>query len=142
MNLIPIIAKELGVEIGEEFRIKDESGVDEDFHRFTDCRLEYYDQAMCSWQESAMIIKLIDGSAEVVKKPFEPKNGERYWTVYWKEIGDMPCAVYEIWRDDSCDFANKVSGNCFRTKTEAEMHKYEIYEKLTGRKWEEHESAD
>lgn len=28
MNLIPEIAKMLGVEIGEEFRIKDESGIE------------------------------------------------------------------------------------------------------------------
>ena len=85
MNLIPIIAKELGVEIGEEFRIKDESGIDEDFHRFTDCGLVYYDQAMCEWQESARIIDLIDGRAEVVKKPFEPKKGEKYWYVWWND---------------------------------------------------------
>jgi hypothetical protein len=137
MNLIPMIAKELGVEIGEEFRIKDESGVDEDFHRFTDCGLVYYDQAMCEWHESAMIIDLIDGRAEVVKKPFEPKDGEKYWTVYWQGIGEMLCSVYETYRGDSCDFANKVSGNCFRTEAEAEKHKFEIYEKLTGKKWEE-----
>jgi hypothetical protein len=135
MNLIPIIAKELGVEIGEEFRIKDESGVDEDFHRFTDCGLVYYDQAMCSWQESAMILKLIDGSAEVVKKPFEPKDGETYWYVTWND--DELGSTISVWYEGPKEYAVKYCGNIFRTQAEAEKHKFEIYEKLTGRKWEE-----
>ena len=130
-----MIAQELGVEVGEEFRIKDESGIDEDFHRFTDCGLVYYDQAMCEWQESARIIDLIDGRAEIVKKPFEPKDGERYWYVYWGtehiRVTDLP------FENDDMHYHHKYCGNCFRTEGEAEKHKYEIYEKLTGRKWEE-----
>jgi hypothetical protein len=132
-----MIAKELGVEIGEEFRIKDESGVDEDFHRFTDCGLVYYDQAMCEWQESARIIDLIDGRAEVVKKPFEPKDGERYWYVYWNYTLEYPCVTDISFEDSDMCYHHIYCGNCFRTKTEAEMYKYEIYEKLTGKKWEE-----
>ena len=138
MNLIPKIAKELGVEVGEEFRIKDESGIDEDFHRFTDCGLVYYDQAMCEWQESARIIDLIDGRAEVVKKPFEPKKGEKYFVVSVVDKTVCPC----IWDEHTTDYCYKSCGNCFRTEAEAEAHKYEIYEKLTGRKWEEHESTN
>ena len=135
-NIMPEIAKLLGVEINEEFYIKDATGKDDDLHRFTSETFEYYDQSMGEWCETLRFVDLVCGLAEIVKKPFEPKNGERYWTVYWKEIGDMPCAVYENWRGDSCDFANKVSGNCFRTEAEAEAHKFEIYEKLTGAKWE------
>ena len=135
MNLIPMIAKELGVEIGEEFRIKDESGVDEDFHRFTDCGLVYYDQAMCEWQESARIIDLIDGRAEVVKKPFEPKDAEMYWYVWWDEKNID--TSYTFWKSIVSNWSDKYCGNCFRTEPEAEKHKFEIYKKLTGKKWEE-----
>ena len=130
-----MIAKELGVEIGEEFRIKDESGIDEDLYHFTDCGFAYYDQAMCEWQESLRHVDLINGTAKIVKKPFEPKNGEKFWTVYWNGVANMPCATCENWHGDSFDFANKVSGNVFRTKEEAEREKYNIYEKLTGKKW-------
>lgn len=133
MNLIPKIAEMLGVEIGEEFRIKDESGIDEDFHRFTDCGLVYYDQAMCEWQESARIIALIDGRAEVVKKPFEPKKGEKYFVV---SVVDKTVWPY-TWEETTTDYCCKACGNCFRTKAEAEKNKFNIYEKLTGRKWEE-----
>lgn len=136
MNLIQMIAKELGVDVGEEFRIKDESGIDEDFHRFTDCGLVYYDQAMCEWQESARIIDLIDGRAEVVKKPFEPKEGDRYFRIFIHSDGDINVCG-DTWMDWTTDYMCKYCGNCFRTKAEAEVHKYEIYEKLTGKKWEE-----
>ena len=137
MNLIPEIAKMLGVEIGEEFRIKDESGIDEDFHRFTDCSLVYYDQAMCEWQESMRILELIEGRAEVVKKPFEPKEGETYWNVAWSETEHVIVVCILQWISNDRCYADKYAGNCFRTEAEAEKHKYEIYEKLTGKKWEE-----
>lgn len=136
MNLIPKICELLGVEIWEKFRIKDESGVDEDFHRFTDCRLEYYDQAMCEWQESMRILELIEGRAEVVKKPFEPKFGEKYWLVRFADDFE-PTPDDLSWNGDTIDYLNKYCGNCFRTEKEAEAHKYEIYEKLTGKKWKE-----
>lgn len=132
MNLIPKICELLGVEIGEEFGIISFEGV----YKFVDYGLLKKRDNECGWETTGDLRGLITGEYEVKKLPFEPKNGERYWTVYWKEIGDMPCAVYETWRGDSCDFANKVSGNCFRTQAEAEKHKYEIYEKLTGKKWE------
>jgi hypothetical protein len=145
MNLIPMIAKELGVEIGEEFNAKHanigkiltNSKEEPAIFKFGNDGL----YSKCSDGSGDFFLigmgNFLKGDYEIVKIPFEPKDGERYWTVYWKEIGDMPCAVYETWRDDSCDFANKVSGNCFRTEAEAEKHKYEIYEKLTGKKWKE-----
>ena len=137
MNLIPKICEMLGVEIGEEFRIKDESGIDEDFHRFTDCRFEYYDQAMCEWQESVRIIDLIDGRAKVVKKPFKPKKGETYYFVWFYGPTCAIKTMSSVWGESGTDYQNKYCENIFRTKEEAEKHKYELYEKLTGKKWEE-----
>lgn len=129
INIIPKIAELLGVEIGEEFEVEN----DVCLHRFTENGLEY---RVCGvWSACARLNLILNGTEKIIKLPFEPKEGEKYWTVYWKGIGDMPCAVYETWRGDSCDFANKVSGNCFRTEAEAEAHKFEIYEKLTGAKW-------
>ena len=137
MNLIPKICELIGVEIGENFKIK--NGVSA-IYKFQGSGLYTKKQTEDSYWCVCNDITLRDilvGIAKIEKLPFEPKDGEKYWTVYWKGIGDMPCAVYENWRGDSCDFANKVSGNCFRTEAEAENHKYEIYEKLTGKKREE-----
>jgi hypothetical protein len=41
------------------------------------------------------------------------------------------------WFDWTKDYMCAYCGNCFRTREEAEAHKYEIYEKLTGKRWEE-----
>ena len=143
MNLMPKIAEMLGVEIGEEFKLKQTTGdIKSAKYRFRNIgdQIIYEhtdfcgDWTMCSAEDVGLLVL---GKHEVVKLPFEPKDGEKYWTVFWKGIGNMPCAVYETWYGDSCDFANKVGGNCFRTEAEAEKHKYEIYEKLTGGKWGE-----
>ena len=40
-------------------------------------------------------------------------------------------------KNQRIEYMCKYCGNCFRTEVEAEWHKYEIYEKLTGKKWEE-----
>ena len=136
MNLIPEIAKVLGVEIGEKFKVTRYANV---VFRFDETSLQFYSNLTNEWRETSdeLYKMIMKGDTEVKRLPFEPKDGEKYWTVYWKGIVDMPCAVYENWRGDSCDFANKVSGNCFRTEAEAEAHKFEIFEKLTGKKWEE-----
>lgn len=64
-------------------------------------------------------------------KPFEPKLRQRYWyiAVADKEVVGM------TWVGTTVDYAFKYCGNCFRTQAEAEAHKYEIYERLTGKKW-------
>ena len=41
------------------------------------------------------------------------------------------------WDAEVSNWADKYCGNCFRTQSEAEKHKYEVYERLTGKKWEE-----
>ena len=143
MNLIPKIAEMLGVEIGEEFDLC--NGMDSSIrmgciYKFSnDCLMcADEDDKDCFGVASDKTLRcILNGSLKIIKLPFEPKDREKYWTAYWKGIVDMPCALYEIWCGDSIDFANKVSGNCFRTEAEAEKHKYEIYEKLTGKKWGE-----
>ena len=137
-NYMPEVAKMLGVEVEQTFKIKSwfAEGADDSVYKFTERDFCFYDDETGVWESSLRYADIINGNAFIIEIPFEPKDGEKYWTVYWKGIVDMPCAVYETWRGDSCDFANKVSGNCFRTEAEADAHKYEIYEKLTGRKWE------
>jgi len=141
MNLIPKICELLCVEIDEEFKISQNGEVIDNgtLYKFNGAWFFKHNNDTDDWDlccDSTLLL-LLNGHIEIFKLPFEPKDGEKYWTVYWKGIVDMPCAVYGTWRGDSCDFANKVSGNCFRTEAEAEKHKYEVYEKLTGKKWEE-----
>lgn len=141
MNLIPKIAELLGVEVGEEFKLKQTSGdIKSAKYRFRNIgdQIIYEhtdfcgDWTMCSAEAVGLLVL---GKHEIVKLPFNPKDGERYWYVYWGaehiRVTDLP------FEDDDMHYHHKYCGNCFRTKAEAEREKYNIYEKLTGKKWEE-----
>ena len=134
MNIIPKIAEMLGVEIGEEFEANGKTvkfTEDALIHYNCDGEKEWWNRAECT------LIGLINGSYEVKKPPFEPKDGERYWYVYWNFTLEYPCVTDISFEDSDVCYHHRYCGNCFRTKEEAEKHKFEIYEKLTGRKWEE-----
>lgn len=140
MNLIPEIAKMLGVEIGEEFKLKQTTGdIKSAKYRFRNIgdQIIYEhtdfcgDWTMCSAEDVGLLVL---GKHEIVKLPFEPKSGQGYYKVVIRD-GKL-AAVAETWANWLADYADKYCGNCFRTAEEAEAFKYEIYEKLTGEKWE------
>jgi hypothetical protein len=85
-NLIPIIAKELGVEINEPFKIV---GNGDSLWRFTETNLQFYDN---HFQDDWVNVKpqsvatLVLETPEIIKLPFEPKVGEIFWT-YWANWG-------------------------------------------------------
>lgn len=137
MNLIPKIAEMLGVEIGEEFKI---AGNEMNLFRFDERRgLLVRINEMHDFEECASgdrYAKLLNGFSEIKKIPFEPKNGEKYYRVFIHKDGSIAVNM-DAWADWTTDYMCKYCGNCFRTEAEAERHKYEIYEKLTGKKWRE-----
>ena len=139
MNLVPFIAEKLGVEIGEEFNAKHANigkilanskeepaifkfGNDGLYAKCSDGRGDFFLIGMRNF---------LKGDYEIVKLHFEPKLGEVYWFVSLrtKQVG------FNVWIGRSWDYMAKYCGNCFRTEAEAEKHKFEIYEKLTGKKW-------
>lgn len=127
-NLIPIIAKELGVEIGEEFKIKEFD--DYCIYRFTDNKLE-----VCSingyWGASAMSINCL-GDIEVIKLPFKPVLHEEYWT-YDRNWNFVTVA----WSNNFFDYLALKNGCVFRTYDEVHDARMSKYEELTGQKWSE-----
>lgn len=141
MNLIPKIAEMLGVEIGEEFDLC--NGMDSGIrmgciYKFTnDCLMcADEDDKDCFGVASDKILRcMLNGSLKIIKLPFEPKEGERYWYVFFKkDFISTNDTMFLFYYEHYC---RKYCGNCFRTEAEAEKHKYEIYEKLTGKKWGE-----
>ena len=135
MNLIPKLAEMLGVEIGEEFKMKAVGDCDTSLahflYRFTETEFQFKNNGY--WVKTHVPTSLFMGLIEVEKLPFEPKDGEMYYTVAWdREKIWCPDAT---WREYGEHYCRKYCGNVFRTKYEAESHKYEIYEKLTGKKW-------
>lgn len=142
MNLIPKIAEMLGVEIGEEFDLC--NGMDSSIrmgciYKFSnDCLMcADEDDKDCFGVASDKTLRcILNGALKIIKLPFEPKYREAYWIIrFADDFEPTPDDVW--WRGDTIDHMCKYCGNCFRTKAEAEKHKYEIYEKLTGKKWEE-----
>ena len=131
MNLIPKLAELLGVEIGEEFKIMPLDGI----YRLSDFGLQTKLSLKAGerWELSRYMTPLLTGQYQIKKIPFEPKDGEMYYTVAWdREKIWCPDAT---WREYGEHYCRKYCGNVFRTEKEAEAHKYEIYEKLTGKKW-------
>lgn len=133
MNLIPKIAEELGVEIGEEFKLQWNGVEQTGLFRFTNYRLESKFQNKEDWGECSVSTELLNGGITIIKLPFEPKRGDTYW---YMGINDMEADSIS-WRGSTGDYCFKLCGNCFRTKAEAEREKYNVYERLTGKKWEE-----
>lgn len=138
MNLIPKIAEALNIGLDEPFEISTRDG-------YKICRffvrgngvayLEKFNKGFNQWtqENTDEIGKIVVGAYLVRKLPFEPKKGEAYFRVI---VFSSRLEISEdVWGDAIRDYEAKYCGNCFRTEAEAEKHKYEIYEKLTGKKW-------
>lgn len=74
-NLIPQIAQMLGLELGEEFKIKGYDGL---IYKLTDAGLELttVDDQKTKWFDHGALISLLKGKFEIVKLPWKPKEGE------------------------------------------------------------------
>ena len=85
MNLIPKLAEMLGVEIGEEFKMKAVGDCDTSLahflYRFTETEFQFKNNGY--WVKTHVPTSLFMGLIEVEKLPFEPKDGEMYYTVAW-----------------------------------------------------------
>ena len=124
MNYYKQIAEMLGVEFGEEFKIKFDDG--------STCTSKYkLTEKGCADLEHGSISDAVLGGIlrekiEIVKLPWKPQKGERYWwySPSWKE------AVYTIWYGNLCDLVTWKVGNCFKTEEEAKTRGKELMETI------------
>lgn len=129
-NLIPEIAKLLGVEIGEKFIIENAEHnlqvvlVADGLHVTKDDFL--------GSSNSKLLQNVLCGLFEVKKLQWEPVKGDKYF------FPSLPknCVVKLIWTDNTYDYALKALGMVYRTREEAQEHFAEDYERLTGKKLE------
>ena len=132
MNLIPKLAEMLGVEIGEEFIANGKTVVLKNEGLYYQYNAGY---GHVAWKKAeCTLFDLLTGECEVKKLPYEPKPGEEFFYVSTTHPISIGSAT---WVGDDCtiECAFKYCGNCFRTKAEAEKQKYEVYERITGKKW-------
>lgn len=119
-NLIPEIAQMLGVEIGEEFKVK---GDDETTYIFTDDGLKLtYDGGIgiVEISSDAAFAALVNGKDEIVELPWKPKKGEKYWGFWYSSVNDAWLVLLYTWGNNPADFALYKAGWVYRTKEEAE----------------------
>ena len=117
-NLIPEIARMLGVELGEEFKVE---GVADKTYKFI------IDELIVCGEKNAnhgyvsanmMLVSLAKGDANLIKLPWKPKKGDAYYTF---EVFRGKWVVRSLWWTGApCNYALLDKGWVFRTKEEAE----------------------
>ena len=135
MNLISKIAEMLGVEMGEQFTLGGYDGV----YSFQELGLRRFDKMKKVWEpaETYILTDIIYGIEEIERQPFKPKEGEKYWAVFWCNDCKSITTFSMENEKNSSHYLRLYAGNCFRTEHEAELEKYNIYKKLTGEEWKE-----
>lgn len=116
-NLIPEIAKMLGVELGEEFKIKGRKGA---IYKFiVDGLLVSDDDAEKVYTATHVpLVGLVRGDIEIVKLPWKPKKGEKYYT--FELLGDKWAVRLLWWGGFPNEHALLDKGWVYHTKEEAE----------------------
>lgn len=122
-NLIPEICKMLGVEIGEEFKIK---GYEEWFYKFDNNRVLMFkhndDVKMPVAPVSVYVafLALLRGECEIIKLPWKPKKDETFYTFGIHATENKWVVVSAKWWDNVKNLALYKIGWIYRSQTEAE----------------------
>lgn len=126
-NFMYEIAKMLGVEVGEEFTIEN-ADRKETVVLAMDGLHVIQPNNVLGPDHGKLLSKVLQGLYDVVKKPWEPKQGEYFYypDVKRKAVCRLP------WDRQFFDFAMKALDMIYRSREEAEAHLAEDYEKLTG----------
>ena len=117
-NLIPEIAQMLGVEIGEDFKIK---GYNKQTYRFDADGLKVIYGCLSTKRltfANVMLSSLLAGKVEIVKLPWKPKKGEYYFT--FVIMGDKWGVGSLHWDGFPNEYALLDKGWVYRSQAEAE----------------------
>ena len=143
------IAKMIGVEIGESFRIQIPTYLEEDINKAND-EYDFEEMDFCICEDGLALTNedaniddffyniilggILHDIVTIVRKRFKPKFGDKYYYINMSndEIVSVTCS------ESHFDLLNILFGNCFRTTDEA-MEKAYTYRKAFNRKIEETE---
>lgn len=122
-NLILEIAKMLGVELGEEFKIK---GYEEWFYKFDNDRVLMFkhndDVKMPVAPVSVYVafLALLRGECEIIKLPWKPKKGDVYYTFSFGGLSEEWVVVKQQWDAHPYERALFDKGWVYRSEEEAQ----------------------
>lgn len=112
-NLIPKIAKWLGVELGEVFKIKGD-----DRTCFIDLDGLHLDYHVADDEDNAMLHDLLCGEVEIIKLHYRPDYRQMYWTFGLKN--GIWVVVPREWEDYPAEILLADKGWAYRSKKEAQ----------------------
>ena len=131
-NLMSEVAKMLGVEIGEEFIIENADHKKTVVLAMDGLRVPF-SHGMAEMDDGRLLLKVLEGHYEVKKKPWKPKNGDKFYTIGFSDV-TKPYITWYIWSGHAVDYTRLKLGLAYRTEKEAGAHMADDYEKLTGKK--------
>lgn len=122
-NYMADIAKMLGVELGEEFKIDGSNLIYKIFEN------GLYFRCIEGWLPTKYeFLDLITGKLEIVKLPWQPKSGDEY---YYPAC-DFKDVFSTNWTYSVVDFAYKEAGLIFKTYEECEAALPALRKKYLG----------
>ena len=132
MNLMPYIIKSLGLEIDEEFTLKGENGLYW-YKLGVDGLLFRTWNTKFSPCKSSVLEKILTGKDEIIKLPFQPKLGEKYYTIIFGEGKQDTLEVdWSVWKGSSIDYMRKHFKITYRSRIEAEEDKFNGFKRIMG----------
>lgn len=127
MNYVNDVLKMLGVEVGERFQLKSKAGkMCTGYYFFNEYLYFYNEYCGETLTPNINIRNILSGEYEIVKIPFKPKKGDKYY--YYCAYVDG--YIFKDWLSCDEDYVRWKIGNCFRTEEEAETKGKEIMKRL------------
>ena len=126
MNRFKEVAAMFGLELGEEFDVRVNSG-DLSVYcpiKFTNNGLSDSGELNCDW----ILPEIIKGNYTVEKIPWKPKIGDTCYFVNYNKR--QPNISRMIWEEYTFELMCFKLGNCFKTEEEAEANKEKIIKML------------
>lgn len=120
-NLIPGIARMLGVKLGEKFKIKGENELMTYSFNSDGLQVTYGDGIEIPYISTNLaLVALVNGEEEIIKLSWKPKLNERYWTFMSSLEGGKLYVLNYMWDNSVIDVALHKVGWVFRTCEEAQ----------------------
>lgn len=114
-SLIPEIARMLGVEICEEFKIEGNART-----YFFDLDGLHSGDHVAKDEDNATLCDILCGEAEIVKMPWKPKEGQTVYSFYARGISSVLEVISFVWVGSVVSHQALVkAGWVFKTKKEA-----------------------
>lgn len=128
MNYWKQFAEILGLELEQEFVLTDidENRKDIFTYKITEDGIFYKSKISNDWFKTELVDALLNGCIKAVPKPWKPKYEEKHW--YYSDVWEEATCIN--WYGSFLNLLLWKTGNCFKTKEEAESKGKEIMEQI------------